>query len=113
MSPRSVQRAWGIFVLPFPLTRVCSAFSRAVSTLTLSLPLLMHNADAVVALVLEWCPKADAFSRAALVALLPQLARDLQDAFYPYFAPVFSMLVALLDPGQAEALQVLFTCLDF
>lgn len=89
------------------------AFSRHVSPLALSLPLLLRNKDRVIGALVDWLGRADVFSRRAIVALVPHVARDLQDEFYPHFQAVFRVLVSLLDPTSAEVLGEIFTCLAF
>jgi hypothetical protein len=89
------------------------AFHWEVARLCLTLPLVLHNRAKVVASVMIWLKRSDAFSREMIIRLIPELARDLQHVFFESFQIVVEGLVELLDPMNVEAMEEILTCLAF
>lgn len=76
---------------------------------------LVHHAHAIVQDVLDAIHIKASLSLEAILALLPALARDLQQEFMPWVGPTMQRLTMLLLAGadsNADMLGVVFRCVS-
>lgn len=84
--------------------------------LSLSLPLILNNQDKIFDLINNYLqnPYEDiAAGIQNVLKLISQLARDLQDDFYPHFNSIFKNLASLFSPKDTDFIEHFFNCISF
>lgn len=94
------------------LSQTFTAFSRAASPLSDSLPVVLHNEDEIFGLLVEYIEKADALAMEPLLDLLSHFAHDLDTRFEKHFQQAVAIVtsVAAKHPDPA-VIEWSFTCL--
>ncbi|GAB1607823.1 small subunit processome component 20 homolog [Argonauta hians] len=90
-------------------------FTAEIAGQSRTLVQLVHHQAKVVSIVLQHLSKPDSMAYEALLDLVVQLARDLQNDFYPHFQSVFDVLIVLLKANSRNValLEMIFTCLSY
>jgi len=79
------------------LTADFVAFERRVASFVQSLTLVVHNLDALVEALLDAIGKASNDTKQTLIKLLPPLAKDVQEEFFPFMERTLQVLTGLID----------------
>ncbi|KAL9622877.1 MAG: hypothetical protein Q9160_002803 [Pyrenula sp. 1 TL-2023] len=87
-------------------------FLKKVSPLCENLPQLLHHADQINGLLLDYVGRGDALSAEPLLDLLAQFARDLGVTFEKYFLNTVQLVASVASSHEApEVIEWTFTCL--
>ena len=98
----------------FNLSQSFTEFSREVNLLSESLPQLLHHADTVHELLVEYIGRRDELSLEPLLHLVAHFAHDLGQHFERYFAEVVTLVASVAATHQApEVIEWSFTCLTW
>jgi U3 small nucleolar RNA-associated protein 20 len=98
----------------FNLSQNFTEFSRNVNLLCESLPQLLHHADTVHELLVEYIGKRDELSLEPLLDLVAQFGHDLGQHFEKYFSPVVTLVASVAATHEApEVIEWAFTCLTW
>ena len=98
----------------FNLSQSFTEFSRKVDLLSESLPQLLHHADTVHGLLVEYIGKKDELSLEPLLHLVAHFAHDLGQHFEKYFAEVVTLVASVAATHEApEVIEWSFTCLTW
>jgi U3 small nucleolar RNA-associated protein 20 len=98
----------------FNLSQNFTEFSRKVNELCESLPQLLHHADTVHGLLVEYIGKRDELSLEPLLDLVAQFGHDLGQHFEKYFSPVVMLVASVAATHEApEVIEWSFTCLTW
>lgn len=89
-------------------------FLKKIGPLCENLPQLLHHADRVNDLLLEYIEKSDVLSAEPLLNLFAQFAHDLGAGFEKYFLGAVSLVTSVASTHEApEVIEWSFTCLTW
>ena len=98
----------------FNLSQNFTEFSRRVNALSESLPQLLHHADTVHGLLVEYIGRRDGLSLEPLLDLVAQFVHDLGQHFEKYFSQVVMLVTSVAATHEApEVIEWSFTCLTW
>ena len=96
----------------FNLSHNFTEFSRKANVLCESLPQLLHHADTIHGLLVEYIGKRDELCLEPLLDLVAQFAHDLGQHFEKYFEQVVTLVTLVAATHDApEVIEWSFTCL--
>jgi U3 small nucleolar RNA-associated protein 20 len=96
----------------FNLSQNFTDFAGKVNLLSESLPQLLHHADSIHGLLVDYIGKRDILSLEPLLDLVAQFAHDLGQHFEKYFSPVVTLVTSVAATHEApEVIEWSFTCL--
>lgn len=88
-------------------------FYKSVKALVQNLKQLLFYKDKVFEILCDHLSQRNSACLDALLDLMAQLTRDLQNEIYPYFPKILSTLTHLLDSREADVIENTFVCLAF
>ena len=94
------------------LSQTFTAFAREAVPLCDSLPVVLHNREKIVDLLVAYIEKGDALSLEPLLSLLSHFAHDLDTRFEEYFERAVSTITAVAaNHSDPAVVEWSFTCL--
>lgn len=88
-------------------------FTSKVKRSCQTLALLIYHKDSVIQTLVEFIARGDELSLQPILDLTAQIARDLQQDFYPYFPKIFEALCGLLNSQNTDVLEWSFQTLSY
>nr|OQO32135.1 hypothetical protein B0A51_00978 [Rachicladosporium sp. CCFEE 5018] len=94
------------------LSQTFTSFATQAEPLCDSLPVLLHNEETVMGLLMEYIQRADALAMEPLLALLAHFAHDMDTRFEGHFAQAVSVVASVAAKHEDPAVvEWSFTCL--
>lgn len=101
------------------LTENYVKFSRQCRPLAQSLPMILHNQERIVSLLLDSVKSCDQYSAEPMFDLIAQFAYDLGSDFEPYFIKTLNIFIGILNksasssPSFFEVVGQMYQCLAY
>ena len=94
-------------------TTYFSQFRRELKPFAQSLIQVLYHKQDIANLIVKHLSVFGSIGLEPILCLVPELARDLQEEFYPHFPSILEAIMRLVDSAQPELVEIIFNTVAF